>query len=103
VRLITNSAVLLLIGTDSGFGNHAPGMSYHHELTALQEAGAAPAYILRAATLNPAIFMGTQDSEGTVTEGKRADLVVLDANPLKDTRNARRIHAVIRDGRVIEP
>ncbi len=102
MQLIAQSDVLFLIGTDSGFGNRAPGASYHYELAALQEAGASPAYLLRAATMNPAIFMGTEQLEGTVAEGMRADLVLLDANPLIDIQNSSRIHAVIRDGQVVD-
>lgn len=100
--LIAQSDVLFLIGTDSGLGNVAPGISFHNELGALQEAGLTPQYLLRAATMNPAVFMGTEQSEGTVSAGKRADLVLLNSNPLEDIRNCQDIHAVIRDGQLIE-
>jgi imidazolonepropionase-like amidohydrolase len=56
---------------------------------------------LRAATLAPARFLGIEAVNGSVAVGKRADLVLLDANPLQDIRHARRIHAVLLDGRVL--
>jgi imidazolonepropionase-like amidohydrolase len=55
---------------------------------------------LRAATLNPARVLGSADSLGTIEVGKLADLVLLDANPLADIGNTRRIRAVVADGRV---
>ena len=59
-----------------------------------------PAEVLRAATASPAEFLGLADSLGTVEPGKIADLVLLDANPLADIRNSRRVAVVIREGSV---
>lgn len=52
--------------------------------------------------MNPARFLGAADSLGTVEEGKLADLVLLDASPLEDIRNTRRIRAVVIDGRLLD-
>jgi imidazolonepropionase-like amidohydrolase len=58
-----------------------------------------PFAVLRAATLEPARYLGMLDSAGTVEQGKLADLVLLDANPLEDIRNTRRIAGVVANGR----
>ena len=55
---------------------------------------------LQTATLNPAKFLGMENQLGTIEKGKLADLVLLDANPLQDIRNTRRISAVVANGRV---
>ena len=66
----------------------------------LVDAGWSAPEALRAATLNPATFMGATDSLGTVEKGKCADLVLLDANPLENIHNTSKIHAVILRGRL---
>jgi imidazolonepropionase-like amidohydrolase len=58
--------------------------------------------VLRSATYAPALYFGMTDSLGTVAPGKIADLVLLDANPLADTRNTRKISAVIANGRLFD-
>jgi imidazolonepropionase-like amidohydrolase len=64
--------------------------------------GLTPLEALRTATYNPAEFLGALDSLGTVAQGKVADLLLLDANPLADVRNTRRIAVVIANGRVFD-
>jgi imidazolonepropionase-like amidohydrolase len=71
----------------------------HDELALFVEAGLTPMEALQAATRGPAAFLGETDSSGTVERGKAADLVLLDANPLEDIRNSRKIRAVVRKGR----
>ena len=68
----------------------------------LVRSGLSPLEALRTATYNPAEFFGALDSLGTIARAKIADLVLLDANPLTDIRNTRRISAVIANGRVFE-
>ncbi len=65
----------------------------------VEEGRLSPLTVLQAATLNPAIYLGARDSLGTVDVGKIADLVILEANPLQDIENTRRIHAVVLGGR----
>jgi imidazolonepropionase-like amidohydrolase len=60
----------------------------------------SPFEILKSATLEPARYFGMLDSAGTVARGKLADLVLLDANPLRDINNTRKISAVIANGRL---
>ncbi|MDQ3985038.1 MAG: amidohydrolase family protein, partial [Actinomycetota bacterium] len=64
------------------------------------EAGLTPLKALQAATLNPARVLDLENSLGTVEARKLADLVLLDANPLEDISNTRRIRAVVADGRL---
>lgn len=97
------AGVALLAGTDIGAPLLVPGFSLHDELALLvRDAGMSPLQALRAATLTPARVMGLGDETGTVEAGKRADLVLLDADPLADIRNTRRIHAVVANGRLLD-
>ncbi|MEO6444007.1 MAG: amidohydrolase family protein [Gemmatimonadaceae bacterium] len=101
-RLLHAAGVPLLAGTDAGNPFVVAGHALHHELALLVEAGLSPLAALQAATLNPARFLGATDSLGTVAAGKVADLVLLDADPLADIRNTRRIRAVIVNGRYFD-
>jgi hypothetical protein len=76
-----------------------PGFSLQEELRLLVEAGLSPLESLRTATLNPAQFIGRSEDLGTVEEGRAADLVLLDADPLEEIGNTRRIAGVVRGGR----
>jgi imidazolonepropionase-like amidohydrolase len=78
-----------------------PGFSLHDELTLLVQAGLSPMEALQAATLNPARFLGKEKDLGTVEKGKIADLVVLDANPLEEIGNSRKIDAVVLNGKLL--
>ena len=89
----------ILAGTDVPNPYVFPGFSLHDELALLVAAGLTPMQALRAATLNPAKYLGMSDSVGTIEKGKLADLVLLDANPLDDIRHTQRIRAVIANGR----
>jgi hypothetical protein len=101
---LTNDAyragVPVMVGTDAGDSFVFPGSSVHDELGELVKAGLSPAEALRAATLSSASFVQRTSDFGTVQSGRYADLVVLDANPLADIANVRRINAVILNGRV---
>ncbi len=77
-----------------------PGFALHKELELLVESELTPADALRAATIGPAEFVGLSENSGSITVGKRADLVLLDDNPLLQISNTRRIRAVVLDGRL---
>jgi imidazolonepropionase-like amidohydrolase len=100
VATLHRAGVPLMAGTDAPSPLVYPGYSLHDELALLVEAGLSPAEALRAATLVPARFLDLAGESGTVAIGKRADLVLLDADPLRDIANTRRIHAVLLDGRI---
>ena len=92
------AGVRILAGSDAPW-LVVPGFSLHDELVLLVQAGFTPADALRAATSDAAEFLGLQNSLGTVETGKRADLVLLDANPLEDIRNTQKISGVSLQGR----
>ncbi len=99
VSMLNKAGVPLMAGTDCPEPGSYPGFALHQELSLLVQAGLTPAEALRAATLNPAAFLHVEDKLGSVTPGKLADLVLLDADPLADIRNTTKIHAVISNGR----
>ena len=102
VRRMKDAGVPLMAGTDLGADYIYPGFSLHDELTLFVEAGFTPLEALKAATRNPAEFLGLLDSMGTVEKGKIADLVLLNANPLEDIRNTQKIEAVVVNGRFLD-
>ncbi len=95
---LARAGVPLLTGTDSPLTTSPPGESLHDELALLVQAGLTPAQAIRAATYEAARYFAATDSMGTVARGKVADFVVLEANPLTDVRNTRRIRAVVANG-----
>lgn len=76
--------VPILLGTDSGSGLVGPGAALHEELLELRAAGLSPYAALAAGTIVAAEFLGEQDKFGAVREGLRADLLLLERNPLED-------------------
>ncbi|HEV8582652.1 MAG TPA: amidohydrolase family protein [Thermoanaerobaculia bacterium] len=100
VAPMRRAGVELLAGTDVLNPYCFPGFSLHDELTLLVEAGLSPMEALQAATLNPARYLGKEKDLGTVEKGKIADLVVLDANPLEEIGNTRKIDSVVTGGKL---
>lgn len=78
------------------------GRAHFERMEDLQDCGERPGDILRAATRNGADALGLGDRVGTLERGKRADLLVLDADPLDDIANIRRIRFVVKDGKVVD-
>ncbi len=99
VKQLHDAGVPIVAGTDEGI----PGYSVDREIELYVEAGLTPLAALQAATIVPARTMKMDREVGTVERGKRADLVVLDANPLEDIHNIRRVRWTILDGRVYDP
>jgi imidazolonepropionase-like amidohydrolase len=89
----------LLLGSDAPQIYNVPGFSTHRELETLVAAGLTPYQALETGTRNIAVFFGTLRKTGTIEVGKRADLVLLDANPLADVRNTARQSGVMLRGR----
>ncbi len=103
LREMHRSDVRILPGTDVAVLLIYPGYALHDELGYfVEKLGMTPFEALRSATLYSAEFLGMHKDLGTVEKAKIADLVVLDANPLEDIRNTRRIYAVIVNGRLLD-
>ena len=94
--------VPLLVGTDLANPGILAGFSVHTEMKLWQAAGLPPAFVLQAATLLPARFLGVEARLGTVEAGKTASLVLTRNNPLQDIRNAADIEAVFVRGRYFD-
>ena len=99
VKAIQDSGGKLIAGSDTPEWFHMYGWGLHRELQALVKAGLTPMQALAAATVNPAAFFGASREWGTIEAGKRADLVLLTANPLDDIANTMKIDAVAVGGR----
>jgi hypothetical protein len=99
VGAMFRAGIPLLAGTDVGNPYCFPGFSLHDELALLVDSGVNPLDALQAATRNAAMFMDASDKYGSVTPGKVADLVLLDADPLKDIHNTTKISQVFLAGK----
>ncbi len=102
MRTLISKHVMIMAGTDCDNPYAFPGFSLHDELEMFVELGMTPLEALRSATTVPAQFLGFADSLGTISVGKLADVVLLDANPLNDIANIRKINAVVADGKVYD-
>jgi imidazolonepropionase-like amidohydrolase len=84
IKAIYDAGGHIMTGSDTPEFLWLYGFGMHHELKALKDAGLSNYAVLEAATKNPAMFLGTIDKAGTIEKGKRADLILLNANPLDD-------------------
>ncbi|MDQ6706274.1 MAG: amidohydrolase family protein [Acidobacteriota bacterium] len=101
VRDMDRAGVPLLAGTDTGDPYTVPGFELHDELELLVRAGLTPLRALQTATLEPAKLLREEQSMGAVRAQYTADLVLLDANPLSDIRNTRKVAAVVVNGQYL--
>jgi imidazolonepropionase-like amidohydrolase len=101
VLAMHRAGVKLLAATDSLGWYVVPGFSLHDELELFVQAGLSPMEALQTATRNPAIYLGSIGTVGTVETGKKADLVLLEANPLENISNTKRINAVVVNGKLV--
>lgn len=98
LKVFHDAGGTVIAGSDTPEWFHTYGFGLHRELEALVKAGLTPFDALRAATVNPARYLGAEREWGTIAPGRRADLVLLDADPLADIRNTVRIHGVAIGG-----
>lgn len=94
VGVLHRAGVRIVAGTDQT----VPGYSLHREMELYVQAGFTPMEAIQAATLVPAQVMGLDKELGTIEPGKRADLIILNANPLDDIHNSRQVESVITNG-----
>ncbi|TDH26928.1 hypothetical protein EXU57_08980 [Segetibacter sp. 3557_3] len=99
---LQSAGVLLLAGTDIGIPYAYPGSSLHEELEILVQGGLTPLQALQTATINPARFFKKENEMGSIKKGKRADLVLLNANPLENITNTTNINMVFSNGKVFD-
>ena len=101
-KVVTRDMAMVGVGILAGCDAMIPGFCVHDELAAMVAGGMTPLAALQTATVNPARYLGRESTLGTVAAGRQADFVLLDANPLEDIGNVRRIHAVITAGRFFD-
>jgi hypothetical protein len=101
VAAMHKAGVPLLAGTDSPNPYCFPGSGIHDELELFVKCGMTPMDALQTATRNPARFLGREKELGTIEKGKLADLVLLEADPLSDIRNIRKVAAVVAGGKYL--
>jgi imidazolonepropionase-like amidohydrolase len=101
IKRLHGAGVPFLLGSDAPQMWNVPGFSIHRELQVMVAAGLTPYDALRSGTANVATHFKTNATAGTVAKGKRADLVLLDANPLDDIANSSKIAGVMLNGRWI--
>ena len=98
-KVLQDKGVKMMTGTDTGLPGLVAGFALHEELEELVSAGLTPYQALRASTTNPFEFLGELDDAGTVEVGKRANLVLLEANPLENISNTQQIAGVMIQSR----
>jgi hypothetical protein len=102
LKRMQEAGAIVAVGTDAGNIGTLHGPSLHREFELMAEAGLTPMQIIVDATHNGARVFSPNPQVGTIESGKLADLVILDADPLADIGNARRIDKVIKGGHVFE-
>lgn len=102
VRQAHTAGVGIVAGTDAGDTYVFPGFAMHDELAELVRAGLPPTAALRTATIDAARFSGKARDYGSIEAGKVADMILLDANPLTDIRNTRKIEGLFFNGQYLD-
>ena len=104
LKALYNAGVWVGFGTDSGaMPTRIPGFSEHRELEDMVQAGLTPMQAIICATRSNAALLGIEATRGSLRPGRRADLIVLAANPLDDITNTRSIVTIFHDGRTVAP
>ena len=99
VRLLHQAGVPMVAGTDQS----VPGFSLDREIELYVKAGFTPMEAIQAATLVPARAMGMEQDSGTVEPAKRADVILIDGNPLENISDIRKVDTVFAAGKMYKP
>jgi imidazolonepropionase-like amidohydrolase len=99
LKVLNDGGVKILLGSDAPQRFSVPGFSIHREMKRMADAGMKPYDILRSGTYNVGLYFKEKDNFGTIEVGKRADLILLNANPLEDISNIARRSGVMVRGR----
>ena len=97
-KVLSDHKVPFLTGSDT-FGMAIVGFSLHEEMQLLTDVGLTPYEALRASTVTPARYLNSMAFEGTISEGKNANMVLLNKNPLEDISNTKTIEGVVLKGK----
>jgi imidazolonepropionase-like amidohydrolase len=104
VKALHDSGAPIALGSDAPQFFNVPGFSIHYEMAMMAAAGLTPYEVLVTGTRNPAAYFGTPDAFGTIEAGRRADMILLEANPLEDLANVqRRLGVMVRGQWLPEP
>ncbi len=99
LRVLHAAGIPIVAGTDQGI----PGYSIHHELELYVEAGFTPLEAMQSATIEAAHALGVDKESGSLQSGKRGDVLLLDADPLADIHNTRRVWRTVAAGAIYDP
>jgi imidazolonepropionase-like amidohydrolase len=99
VKALHDKGITMVAGTDMGF----PGYSVARELELYVQAGLTPLEAIQTASITPARVMNMDKQSGSIKAGKQADLLILDADPLIEIRNIRKVWMVIKEGMQYDP
>ena len=101
VNFMHDRGISFMAGTDTPIGFLIPGLSLHQEIQELYESGLSELEAIQTATINPAKYFNLENSLGRIKSGFIADLIILDKNPLESISNTKSIHAVIKEGNLM--
>ena len=101
VDFMHDRGISFMAGTDTPIGFLIPGLSLHQEIQELYESGLSELEAIQTATINPAKYFNLENSLGRIKSGFIADLIILDKNPLESISNTKSIHAVIKEGNLM--
>ncbi|HTD39295.1 MAG TPA: amidohydrolase family protein, partial [Mucilaginibacter sp.] len=99
VKKLHDAGVTIVAGTDQGF----PGFSVARELELYVQAGLTPADAIQTATITPAKVMNVDKTNGSIEEGKQANIIIVDGDPLTNIRDIRNVAIVIKEGHIYDP
>lgn len=103
LKKMVDAGIRIAAGTDAGNIGTLHGTSYLAELKMMKSSGMSNWQVLQSATINPAYILNKEKETGSIAVGKKADMVLLDANPIEDLGNLERVNVVINKGFIISP